>query len=283
MRIFNTTFKTLTGVSALLACGVTANAQSDIVNTIGNGSQWNIGQTYTASAPIGFDANSSPNAPASAATSGYAVLPFTIANDTSINSISEVDIVFNAQTGTSGNTNLPSLSGAIVAANASNSLSLTGLSSGDFFSFDTTPNNNPLGAANGDGITHIYSATNFGSYNLTKNQTYWLVIAPKAGLAAQAGDTLLDYGLWNNRLASAVTTSGGSLTNSYATVAQGLAEQQGANAGDTLTGTRIGRNGGQPAYFGARISGTAVPEPSSVLALAGGVLMAGGLLARRRK
>ena len=168
---------------------------------------------------------------------------------------------------------------------ASNSLSLTGLSSSAFFSFDTSPNVNPNQVNfpnSGDGITHVYSATNLGAYSLTKNQTYWLIIAPKAGLAAQAGDPLLDYGIWNYRVASDVATSGGSLSSPFATVGQGLAEQMGANAGDLLNGVTLNRVP-QPAYFGARIIGTAVPEPSSLLAVAGGVLIAAGLLARRRK
>ena len=285
MRFYNTTFKTLLGVSALLVCGGAARAQTSLVDTIGSGARWGIGLTRTNAAPVGYDSGGNGIAPAAPAQSGYAVLPFTIADGVTINSLSEVDIVFNIQQGTGATSNLPSLSGAIVPANAVGSLSLTGLSASSFFSFDTSPNRNPNQAAfpnSGDGITHVFSAANFGSYTLTGNQTYWLVIAPKAGLAAQAGDPLLDYGLWNSRLATDVTASGGSLNSAFAAVGQGLAETQGANAGDTLTGTTLGR-ARQATYFGARISGNAVPEPSGLLALAGGLVMAGALLIRRRK
>ena len=155
---------------------------------------------------------------------------------------------------------------------------MTGLTPASFFSFDTTPNGGDPSNNNpnvGDGITHLYSATGLPSYMLDGGQTYWLVIAPKKGLGAKAGDTLLDFGLWNSRNANFVTQSGGAVTNPYAVVGAGLAEQSGANAGDTLSAI----NG----YFGATISGTVVPEPSSVLALVGGVVMAGGLTLRRRK
>ena len=282
MRFTNTTFKTLAGVSALFACGG-ANAQTKIVDTIGNGNGYGIGLTRSSAAAIGYDPLTQVIAPNTPQTAGYAVLPFTISNAASVQSLSEVDIVLNIQPSSGTTSNLPSLSGAIVVAPASNSLSLTGLTSANFFSFNTSPNTTGV---RGDGLTHLYSATGLGAYNLTKNNTYWLVIAPKAGLAAQAGDTLLDFGALNEVAAtgvSSVASSNALLSNGFATVGQGLFERQGANAGDTLSAATLGRGAGQPAYFGARIIGTAVPEPSSLLAMAGGIVMAGGLIIRRRR
>ena len=284
MRFYNSNFKSGVSAAALFALAVSANAQTTILDTIGTGSKWGIGQTRTNAVAVGYDASPAvPAVPTTAATAGYAVLPFTISDTASVQSLSQVDIVMNLQTPATGISNLPSLSGAIVAANASGSLSLTGLSASDFFSFDTTPNSNPINPAFGDGFTHIYSATGLGAVNLIENQTYWLIIAPKKGLGAQSGDALLDYGLLNDRVLGDVTGSGGSLTNPIATVGQGLYERQGANAGDTLLGATVGRGTGSPAYFGARIIGTAVPEPSSLFALAGGIALAGGTLLRRRK
>lgn len=279
MRFINLNF--VTGFSALVALASAANAQVNIVNTIGNGSKWGINNTRGNGAPIGYDPDvNNALAPVTPQTAGYAVLPFTINGGLFVTSLSQVDIVLNIQPSSGVNSNLASLSGAIVAANNSNSLSQSGLSASDFFSFDTTPNNNPVDAANGDGTTHIFSATNLPAYTLLPNTTYWLVIAPKKGLGATSGDSLLDFGILNDLNAGRVAQSGGALSNPYSTVGGGLVETQGANAGDTLTPITFGAGAG---YFGARISGNTVPEPSSLLIMAGGLLATGGTIVRRRR
>ena len=283
MRSMNFNNTVLVGVTALLSVGISAQAQVNIVDTIGNQAKWGIGNSKQIGVPVGYDAdvNGNPGIPGTPQTAGYAVMPFTLSN-TFVQGVSEVDIVATLQPGSGTSGNLGSLSGAIVAANTAGSLSLTGLSSSDFFSFDTTPSNNPTDPSQGDGFARVYSATNLPTYNLSPNTTYWLIVAPKKGLGASASDALLDFGLFDDQRASNITASAGSLSNSYATVGQGLAEQQGANAGDTLSPIRFGTSA-QPGYFGARITGNAVPEPSSLLVMAGGLLPFAVRAVRRRK
>ena len=74
MRFTKTNVTALSGVTALLTLGAAANAQINIVNTIGNGSKWAINGSRSASQPIGYDP-ASVIAPNTTAEAGYARPP----------------------------------------------------------------------------------------------------------------------------------------------------------------------------------------------------------------
>jgi hypothetical protein len=251
-------------------------------NTSNTNRAWNLGGTSTNGQIIGDDPGNTAGVPTTAATSGYAVAPFLLDQlpdgSTSV-AISHVQIVINLQaptgTGLTGdvygafftpgaNANGPSLSAATQVS--------------QFFSFNASASeNNGIGTNTVERLT----ASPTSMPMLNANQVYWLVIAPQAGLNAQPGASLTDYGVLLQNSNSFLAKEGISPTTAYGsfgTTINGqsygqLYEQEGAQPGDTLTP--------DTSYFGVEIVAASVPETSTLVSALLGLIPI-GLLVRRR-
>jgi hypothetical protein len=220
---------------------------------------------------------------------GFAALPFTLNGSTSytLSSVT-IDAEINAPSNISKSNSLygafvqnPTLVGGLLAANTQ--------VVGGFFQFNLTGAVTG-NATNGTGVgnntaTELTAST--GLPTLTPGNNYYLVIAPRAGFTTLGTDLLsttplTDLGVALTASQTAINSAGGSLTNSYTTVAQGLSADVSIGLGLPFLGVDVGASL-TPAYFGARIAGTpAVPEASSVATGLVCLVSIGGLLRRRR-
>ncbi len=273
----------------LLANAGAVRAQVTLIDTIGTGAGYNVNTANAVGDFIGDDPGSNNPVPTSASQAGYAAAPITFNQGVSL---STVDVIINVSAPTGTATVSNNLYGAIYTqgkdSNGVFSLSAsTQVSS--YFQFDLSSINAPAAnPAESDGVGNTLSAVgsaSFASGLALNGGSYFLVIAPKAGLNAQDSDPLLHLGYLLRRQAATVTSSSnqGSLSTAFASIGQGQFEQNGAQPGDTLSPSLLGTNGGKPAYYGVRVRGSVVPGPSSLLTLlAGGAPLGLSLLRRRR-
>ena len=268
----------LCGAALMMAALRGAADPTTILDTYGNGGFYNVGGTVNNAGAVGFHgAVGSVKAPSDTqAHAAYAAQPFTVNGlPAGQSAVSGIDIVFNTQPPAGSTSHVGSLYGAIfrVPAGGAAALNSPGVTQvGSSFQFDTSGSvdqSDPLNMSflKGNGLTELLSAVNLtaANINLTVGQSYLLVIEPKNGIGPAVNDTLLDYGLWIEQIASNVlkdnpnlTNNGGTLSNSYVSVtpAQDTYLQNSAGDGLTLQQIALGRVP-QPVYFGARISVTA--------------------------
>ncbi len=249
----------------------------DAPNPADTATAWNLNQPglSTDGQIIGYDPGNTNGVPTTAATSGYAVSPFTLTGTlqggATTATVHEIQAVISLQQPTNIGAATGNVYGAFFTPGAGNSLSNATLVGG-FFQFNVSPFETN-GVGNGTTIRLVADPTTMPTLNA--GQTYWLVIAPKAGLNAQTTDALTDYAVWNENSFSALQKFGISNATSYGTINPGLYEQMGAQAGDVLTA--------DTAFFGTEILATAssVPETSTLVTALLGMIPIGMLLRRR--
>ena len=271
-----------------LVLGVTgmASAQTVYLDTLQKFINAGTGQTFIGDDPGNPSVVGAP--PLTPATSGYAVIPFTVkAGASGTDAVSSVSIAGEFMASSSSTSNLGSLYGVFVRNPSSSALASlsanTGNVVGGFFQFDTTAANDGTGKGNGQFMTFTANVAN--GPTLTAGQTYSLVLLPKSDLTpATAADPLAHY----FQLEAKTTIQlGGTQNGPLATEGIGLQEGTqintntpgGAQSGDVLT-----NNGSK--YFGVRITGAstlAVPETSTLMSLGIGLVTMGGFALRRRR
>ena len=153
----------------------------------------------------------------------------------------------NLQSPTMPNLTTGNVYGAFYTPSANNSLSSATLVGG-FFEFSPGVSN---------GTVQLLTANPTNMPILSAGQTYWLLVAPKAGLDAQDGDTLTHYGVWMENSLTALSKAG-IVNTQYGTISTEMFEQEGADPGDSLTAYN--------AFFGTEITALAIPETSTVVA-----------------
>ncbi len=279
---------TLALTGAALFSGVVANAQTTIVDTIGNGQFWGLNGSDTNVRFLGDDPGSTRPAiePKTGNTAGYVVIPINIGSAsafggaTSISNLS-LDIVggVRAPSGSKTTSNLDRFYGAFFNPNGQTLAGATQVSS--FFNFDTTPAasfNNP---AVGNGLNEILSG-NVSGVSLNTGASYWLVLAPKAGLNSTNADdpNLLTLGVIANRINTQIVNSNASTSTAFGSTAQG---KWSINGGSGNLTNAVAQSG-TAQFFGVRLSTgvAAVPAPSSVATMFLGAIP-GVLLLRRRR
>lgn len=242
----------------------------DVPSSSGTNAIWAVGSMSVEGQIIGDDpGNKTGTVPTTAATSGYAVSPFSLSSSlqggATTATVDQVQIVMNLQSPTMSSLMTGNVYGAFYTPSANNSLSSATLVGG-FFQFSPGVDN---------GTAQLLTATPTNMPVLNAGQTYWLVVAPKAGLDAQSSDSLTHYGVLLENSATALNRAG-IVNTAYGTLNTELFEQEGADSGDQLTAYN--------AFFGTRIYAVSsgVPETSTIItALLGLVPIA--LLIRRRR
>jgi hypothetical protein len=280
------TMRMLPAAVSLLALSGAVNAQT-IINSIGNGGAFSLGQNATNGGQfIGMDNTASaPATPRTPETAGYVAQPFTLnalPGGATRGRVNSVEVVLNLKSPMGMvSSNLDRLYGAFFIPGNDPTTGLPSLAAstqvGDFFQFDTSAVINPIMPGAGDNQARIYSAPNVfdAAAFLGDSRNYYLVIAPTDSLNAPANTPLLMYGLALGRTATQIGNSGGAISNAFTTLTAEAYETGGAQVGSTLTF----RNG---AYYGVRV-GVAVPEPSGVLMLLGAAIPVGAFAFKRRR
>ena len=275
-------------VTGGLLLGVTgaASAQTTYLDTLQKFTTSGSGQTFIGDDP----GNSTPagGPPTTAATSGYAVIPFTVkAGASSQDALSTVSVAGEFMPPSGATSNLGSLYGVLIQSPTGNSLRAnTSNVVGGFFQFDTAAaDQGGANAGKGNGAFQTFTANITNGATLTAGTNYWLVILPKSDLTpATDSDPLAHY--FQLELKTSFQL-GGAQNGPLANEALGLQEGNqvltitpgGAQPGDVLA-TDPNR------YFGVRITGAsvlAVPETSTLMSLGIGLLTVGGAAVRRRR
>ena len=274
-------------VAVTLAVSGAAHAQTTIINTIGTGTSWGLGNNVTVGQFIGIDpGNPSPNTPNTPAMAGYGAQPFAVTAlpGNAAHKVTSLDIVLNARSTTNSSpSNLDRLFGAFfIPGNDPNTGQRSLAAStqvGDFFRFDTSAVNNLIDPGEGDNTVRIFSAINPAAANviLEPGQEYLFVVAPTDSLDAPNNLPLFMYGLWQSRAQVQITMPAnmGMVDTPFVDLQSAQFERGGAQPGVSLSTA-------PNTYFGLRVV-AAVPEPSALATLLCGGLMLGGLLAARRR
>jgi hypothetical protein len=249
----------------------------DAPNSANTNTAWAFGNLSVNGQVIGDDpGNTSGSVPTTAATSGYAVSPFTLGstlqNGATTATVQEVQIAMSLQPPTGASAKTGNVYGSFFTPSTNNSLS-SATQVGGWFEFNAaTGETNGIGT----GISERLTATPTAEPVLQAGKTYWLVMAPQAGLQASSSDSLTDYGLWLQNSSGAMARFGITNSTAYGTINSQLYEQEGAETGDTLTaGT---------AFFGTEVLAVAasVPETSTVITALLGLIPLGLLVGRMR-
>ena len=270
----------------LIGVAGAACAQTTYLDTLQKFTISGSGQTFIGDDP----GNSTPTGgpPTSAATSGYAVIPFAVkAGASGTDALSSVSIAGEFMPPTGSTSNLGSLYGVLIQNPTGNSLRANaGNVVGGFFQFNTAgADQGGSNAGKGNGQFQNFTANVTGGATLSAGTSYWLVILPKSDLTpASDADPLAHY----FQLESKTSIQLGNTQNGPLAT-EAIGQQEGSQVSTITPG------GAQPGdvlaadpnrFYGVRITGSsvlAVPETSTLMSLGIGLLTAGGAMVRRRR